>query len=232
MKSSVFYIALFLSIIFSSCNENPTLQEYYVESQSRDDFVILDIPSAVFLGVDPRLDETTKEKLRSIEKANILAFPKNEKTDSIFKNEKKKVENILENEDYKLLMEFSHSDNRVKVMYVGETRSIDEMIFYGDSEDFGFAVARILGNDMNPKVVVDYIRNFNSDTTHVENLDISQLEGLMEVFSFDELEKSEDEKGVWVILKPKKFISKLKGNFLSAWNQNLHSCIILWSYFF
>ncbi|HLU80738.1 MAG TPA: DUF4252 domain-containing protein [Flavobacteriaceae bacterium] len=196
MKSSVFYIALFLSIIFSSCNENPTLQEYYVESQSRDDFVILDIPSAVFLGVDPRLDETTKEKLRSIEKANILAFPKNEKTDSIFKNEKKKVENILENEDYKLLMEFSHSDNRVKVMYVGETRSIDEMIFYGDSEDFGFAVARILGNDMNPKVVVDYIRNFNSDTTQSKNLDTSELEDLMKVFSFDELERKKDEEGM------------------------------------
>ncbi len=196
MKSSVFYIALFLSIIFSSCNENPTLQEYYVESQSRDDFVILDIPSAVFLGVDPRLDETTKEKLRSIEKANILAFPKNEKTDSIFKNEKKKVENILENEDYKLLMEFSHSDNRVKVMYVGETRSIDEMIFYGASEDFGFAVARILGNDMNPKVVVDYIRNFNSDTTQSKNLDTSELEDLMKVFSFDELERKKDEEGM------------------------------------
>lgn len=196
MKSSVFYIALFLSIIFSSCNENPTLQEYYVESQSRDDFVILDIPSAVFLGVDPRLDETTKEKLRSIEKANILAFPKNEKTDSIFKNEKKKVENILENEDYKLLMEFSHSDNRVKVMYVGETRSIDEMIFYGASEDFGFAVARILGNDMNPKVVVDYIRNFNSDTTQSKNLDTSELEDLMKVFSFDELERKKDQEGM------------------------------------
>lgn len=196
MKSSVFYIALFLSIIFSSCNENPTLQEYYVESQSRDDFVILDIPSAVFLGVDPRLDETTKEKLRSIEKANILAFPKNEKTDSIFKNEKKKVENILENEDYKLLMEFSHSDNRVKVMYVGETRSIDEMIFYGASEDFGFAVARILGNDMNPKVVVDYIRNFNSDTTQSKNLDTSELEELMKVFSFDELERKKDQEGM------------------------------------
>src|SRR5690554_3358587 len=152
MESPVFYITLFINLIFFSCNNEPSLQEYYVESQSKDDFVILDIPSAIFLGADSRLDEPTKKKLRSIEKANILAFPKNEKTDSIFGEEKNKVERIFKNEDYKLLMEFSHSDNRVKVMYVGETNSIDEMIFYGASEDYGFAVARILGNDMNPKV--------------------------------------------------------------------------------
>jgi hypothetical protein len=192
MKTPLFFLILAMGFVLSSCNDEPSLEEYYVESHDKKDFVTLDIPSAIFLGTDSRLAEAEKQKLRAIEKANILAYSPRllggQENDSIFQAEKIKIEKILDNEEYKLLMQASHSGNKMKVMYVGETESIDEMIFYGAAKDFGFAVVRILGNDMDPQAVVDYIRNFNSESNEGNDFDSSQLESLMEVFSEDGME--------------------------------------------
>lgn len=180
-RSFNFFGAISMFVLFG-CNSETSLQEYYVENQSKEDFVVFNIPSALFLGTNDELTEAEKEKLRSVEKANIIAFPITDKTEAIFEAEKIKVEHILKNEKYKLLMQFASSGNKMQVMYTGETESIDEMIFFGASKDYGFAVARVLGDDMDPQAIVDYIRNFNSESNEGNNLDSSQLENLMEVF--------------------------------------------------
>ena len=182
MKTSFRFFAFAFAFALLACNNETSLQKYYVENQSKEDFVVFNIPSALFLGTNDELTEAEKEKLRSVKKANILAFPKADKTEPVFEAEKNKVEHILKNDKYKLLMQFASAGNKVQVMYTGETESIDEMIFFGASKDYGFAVARILGDDMDPQAIVDYIQNFNSESSE-DNLDSSQLENLMEIFN-------------------------------------------------
>ena len=42
--SAVFLLGMFL---FTSCNSEPTIQEYYVKNQEKSDFIALDLPASL-----------------------------------------------------------------------------------------------------------------------------------------------------------------------------------------
>ena len=44
------------------------------------------------------------------------------------------------------------------IKYLGDEDAIDEVIIYGDSEDKGFALIRVLGDDMNPAHIVQLMQ--------------------------------------------------------------------------
>ena len=44
------------------------------------------------------------------------------------------------------------------IKYLGEEDAIDEVIIYGSSDDKGFAIIRVLGNDMNPAHLVQLVK--------------------------------------------------------------------------
>lgn len=144
-----------LVTILASCNQGATLQTYFVDNQERPDFLSVDVPAKML-----NLDESqfTEEQLRaynSIQKLNMLAFSKTTKNDSTYTKELAQVKTILKNPKYEELMRGGNSkDGKFVIKYIGEGETIDELILFGNAKNKGFAVIRVLGDEMNPSEII------------------------------------------------------------------------------
>lgn len=171
MKKINKFLLLFIAIVAVGCNSEPSLQKYYVEHQENENFVVLDVPSSLFLGENSSLSKEDKEVIQSIRKANVLVLPVNNKNQEIYQEEKATMEKILKDEKYKVLMRFGSSGRNVKVMYLGDEDAIDEVIVYANDDAKGFAVARLLGDDMNFAAIMKLMRSAAKGDVDV-NLDV------------------------------------------------------------
>lgn len=143
-------VVLFLVAAFTSCNQGPTLQTYYVDNELKPGFVSGDVPVSILNVENIDLTEDQKEAYESIDKLNILAFQLSSDNMDAYKTELTKVNDILKNEKYEELMRGSTSDGKFQIKFIGESEaSIDELILFGSSNDKGFVLARVLGDDMN-----------------------------------------------------------------------------------
>ena len=143
-------VVLFLVAAFTSCNQGPTLQTYYVDNELKPGFVSGDVPVSILNVENIDLTEDQKEAYESIDKLNILAFQLSSDNMDAYKTELAKVNEILKNEKYEELMRGSTSDGKFQIKFIGESEaSIDELILFGSSNDKGFVLARVLGDDMN-----------------------------------------------------------------------------------
>ncbi|MDT0557681.1 DUF4252 domain-containing protein [Ichthyenterobacterium sp. W332] len=144
-----------LVVAFTSCNQNPTLQTYYVDNELRPGFTTLDIPTS-FVGLDEK--ELTPEQLdayESVDKLNMLAFVLDENNKENYEVELAKVKTILENPKYEELMRGGNTtDGKFVIKLLGEEDDIDEIILFGSANERGFALVRILGNSMNPEHIM------------------------------------------------------------------------------
>lgn len=140
-------IAVFLLL---GCSGNQSLQEYYVDNMENPNFLVVDVPASIIKLDEADLDQTQLVALKSLRKLNILAFKKTADNAGTYSQETVKVRQILDNPDFKQLMKLNTKYARGVVKYLGEGDAIDEVVIYGDSQDKGFALIRVLGDDMNP----------------------------------------------------------------------------------
>ena len=92
--------------LLSSCNDEPSLQKYFVENTENKNFIALDL-SPSMLNVDSsKLSTDENEALKSFEKVNILAFKLNDSNKAEFEIERTKLNKILKEEKYQQLMKF------------------------------------------------------------------------------------------------------------------------------
>lgn len=173
MKKINKILLLLVAVFAIACNSEPTLQKYYVEHQNDDNFVLIDVPSSLFIGDNSAVSEEDKKVIASIRKANVLALPINETNQQFFTQEKAVMETILKDEKYKVLMSFGSSNRNVKVMYLGEEKAIDEVIVYASDDTKGFAVARLLGDNMNFSAIMKLMKSATNGDLDL-NLDVFQ----------------------------------------------------------
>ncbi|WP_304136699.1 DUF4252 domain-containing protein [Mesonia mobilis] len=171
MKKINQILLLVIAVFAVACSGEPSLQKYYVENQENENFVVLDVPSSLFLGDNSDLSEEDQKVIRSIRKANVLVLPVNNNNQDVYQEEKATMETILKDEKYKVLMRFDSSGRNVKVMYLGEQDAIDEVIVYANDNTKGFAVARLLGDDMNFAAVMKLMQSAAKGDVDV-NLDV------------------------------------------------------------
>ncbi|MBC9794821.1 DUF4252 domain-containing protein [Sinomicrobium weinanense] len=145
-------------VFMSSCSNKESLQQYYVDSAEKEGFVNLDIPSSMLDISNVQLTENQKEAYNSIKKLNVLAFPVTAENKAVYEAEKTRVNSILSGSDFHELLRLSDKNKRAVLKYTGNEGAIDEVIFFGTDNDRGFALVRILGNDMNPEKMVEFIK--------------------------------------------------------------------------
>ncbi len=139
-----------LVTVFMSCNQGRTLQTYYVDNELKPGFLSFDVPSS-FVNVEHvDLTEEQKEAYESVNKLNILAYKTDQTNVDDYTIELNKINTILKDEKYQELMRGgSPSDGKFVVKYLGDVDNIDELIIFGNANDKGFLIARVLGDDMN-----------------------------------------------------------------------------------
>jgi hypothetical protein len=152
-------IALFMSIIFvSSCETKPTLQKYFVKNTESADFVAVDIAPSVINIDKAKLTLDEKAALASFDKMNILAY----KTDSThfekYDQEIKEVKLLLKDQNYQQLMKVGSGSDGAVIYFVGDATHIDEFVVLASKKENGFAVVRVLGDDMSPTHIMNMMQ--------------------------------------------------------------------------
>ena len=174
----IFSLLIIASTLLSSCNDEPSLQKYFVEKTENKNFIALDL-SPNMLNLDSsKLSNEENAALRSFKKVNILAFKLNDTNRSEFESERAKVNEILNEEKYQQLMKFGSGKDGASVSFVGDDEHIDEFVFYANKKENGFAVVRVLGKDMNPNGILTLISVLKN-----ANVDLEQLKPLQQMLA-------------------------------------------------
>lgn len=171
-------VMLLLVTAFTSCNQGPTLQTYYVDNELQPGFSSFDVPTSVINVEKVEMTDEQREAYNSVDKLNVLTFVLNENNIAEYKTELDKVNTILKNPKYEELMRGSTAEGRFIVKFLGESEaSIDELILFGSASDKGFAIARILGDNMNAGQLIKL-----GDVLQEAKIEDGQLNGLTEFF--------------------------------------------------
>ncbi|WP_395054087.1 DUF4252 domain-containing protein [Flavobacterium sp.] len=171
---TIYCVVIVLSLLLTSCNNEPSLQKYFVENQEKSGFVAVDISSSILNLDKTKLSLEQSKALKSFNKMNVLAFKIDEKNKGQYATEKNKVVEILKDTvTYKQLMKFGSGKQGASISYVGDENHINEFVIYGNQSESGFAVVRVLGNDMKPEDAMTMI-----SVLQQSNIDMKQLEAL------------------------------------------------------
>ena len=177
MKSIKILSIIFSFMVLISCNSEPTLQKYFVENTENKNFISLDVAPSILNLDKTKLTIKEKEVLKSFTKMNVLAFKSNETNKAEFEVERAKVNLIMKNPDYQVLMKVGSGKDGGTVSYVGDDNHIDEFILYGNKKDVGFAIVRVLGKDMDPSNIMALVSMMQKS-----NFDMEQLKPMLEAF--------------------------------------------------
>jgi hypothetical protein len=158
MKIKKSIVALIVFTMLMACSSTQSLQEYYVDNAENPNFLSLDLPVSLLNMDEADLSIEEREAMASLKKLNVLAFKRNEANKVEFTAEKNKVNAILKNEKFTELMKINTSYGKASIKYLGDEDAIDEVVIFGDSDDKGFMLVRVLGKDMNPAHLVQFLR--------------------------------------------------------------------------
>ncbi len=165
-----FILAVLIASFLLSCNQEPTLERYFVDNSENKDFIVLDL-SPTILNVDKaKLSSKQKTALESFDKLNILAFKQDSSNAAKFETESKKVSQILKSKNYQELMKVGSGSDMASVSFVGSEDDINEFVFYAKRKDNGFAVVRVLGDNMNPNNVINLMSVLKDAKLDMEQL--------------------------------------------------------------
>lgn len=134
-------------------------------------FIALDLASNIIKTDKVALSETEKAALESFEKMNILAFRADSTDISGYDKEIKEVKAILKDESYQQLMKAGSGNDGAAIYFVGnDDEHIEEFVVLAGKKENGFAVVRVLGNDMNPTHIMNMLSLLQKSQVDMEQL--------------------------------------------------------------
>ncbi|WP_194852399.1 DUF4252 domain-containing protein [Nonlabens antarcticus] len=163
--------------LLTSCDNQESLQQYFVGHQETEGFISTSIPKTI-TGIDEnQLSPESAKAYRSVDKINVLALPMNDENRSVYATEVAKLDEILNDEKYELLMSHNDDNMKIKMIYDGTQDAIDEIIVYGRSEKLGFGIARVLGKDMNVGSIMSMMQELDT-----KNVDAAGIKDMLQGF--------------------------------------------------
>ena len=169
------YFILLISCVLYSCSDNATLQTYFVENSESTEFFTIDITPSILKTDALTLTNEETAALEAFKKMNILAFKKDSINENKYKSEMTKVKAILKDEQYESLIKYGSNRNGTALYFAGETDKIDEFVLVANQDEAGFAIVRILGDDMDVNHVMTLFQLLKKS-----NVDMEQLKPLQQ----------------------------------------------------
>jgi len=157
-------ILFFTSLLLLACGPKDSIQKYLVDSQEKDGFITFDI-SGSMLQIKEVADLETREVLATVKKMNVAFLPI-ENNAVAFEVEKKRLQQLMQKNTYKIFVKVSDKKLKVSLLYSGSQEAMNEVVAIGYSDEVGVGVIRILGKGMNPveiSKVLDKIDLSNAD---------------------------------------------------------------------
>lgn len=154
------------------------MERYFVSKSDDKDYVVLDLSPGILNADKSKLTTEQRDALGSFDKLNILAFRLTDKNRSQFQKEVNMVSSILKDEKYEQLMKFGHGQEGVTVKCVGDNEHINEFVLFANRKENGFAIVRVLGEDMNPRTIINLIT-----VLRTSDLDWEQLKPIQNIMN-------------------------------------------------
>lgn len=168
-KLTTLFSFIFLVLFASSCKNEKSLQSYLVDTSGKEGFLTGDLPVSSLFTAEADLAEDVKETMKSIKKINVAFLKKTDGNSAAYEAEKATLKNIFTNKEYKSLGAVKAKGMNFKVYYTGSTDSLDEVIAFGYSQEFGVGVARLLGENMNPAKIIEMLNEVKMDEGNLKN---------------------------------------------------------------
>ena len=177
MVLTKYFMAVILAVVaLTSCSDK-SLQKYLVEKQDDDKFVKMDLAASLLEGKNSNFTQEEKDILKTIKKVNVVAYPIKDGDTADYKKERNELRNILDQEQYKELTRIKSNAWSATLKYTGEEDAIDEVIVFASDNDRGFAVFRLLGENMRPDQIIKLM-----ESAERGDMDLSKLSGFGEIF--------------------------------------------------
>ena len=161
-----------------SCSNKESLQRYIVDRQDDDSFLKIDIAASLLQTDSANLSQEEKDILKTIKKINVVAYPIEEGNVSTYEVKMQVLKTILDQDRYKTLMKYGSNKEGATLKYVGLEDAIDEIIVFVRDDEKGFALFRLLGDDMRPEQMIKLMTAIEKG-----NLDISKLNSIGKIFN-------------------------------------------------
>ena len=161
-----------------SCSNKESLQRYIVDRQDDDSFLKIDIAASLLQTDSANLSQEEKDILKTIKKINVVAYPIEEGNVSAYEVKMQVLKTILDQDRYKTLMKYGSNKEGATLKYVGLEDAIDEIIVFVRDDEKGFALFRLLGDNMRPEQMIKLMTAIEKG-----NLDISKLNSIGKIFN-------------------------------------------------
>ena len=176
MKLHILSLLILLISLTYSCNNEKSLQQFFVAQQEKQDMISFDLSTSLLAGVEELKNEKDIEILKSLKKINILAYQIKEAGYIRYNTEKQQINAILKQDKYSELMRYGKGSKGAKIYLVGDEDAIDELIIFANDDKLGWLIIRILGKNMQPAKIMQLIQKVDFDKT---DFDLSQLKTLL-----------------------------------------------------
>lgn len=161
-----------------SCSNKESLQRYIVDRQNDDSFLKIDIAASLLQTDSANLSQEEKDILKTIKKINVIAYPIEEGNVSAYEVKMQVLKTILDQDRYKTLMKYGSNKEGATLKYVGLEDAIDEIIVFVRDDEKGFALFRLLGDDMRPEQMIKLMTAIEKG-----DVDISKLNSIGKIFN-------------------------------------------------
>jgi len=170
-------LSIIMAVVLIGCNNEASLQAYFVDHQEVANFITLDLPTTLVDLDETEFTKDEREAYNSIKRLNFLGYKVEENGVENYSVELSKVKTILSHKKYIELAEFNYNGAKFIVKYIGDDDVVDELIVLGSSKDVGFGVARVLGNKMSPQKMAALVNVMQN-----ADVDSSKLSGITDFF--------------------------------------------------
>ena len=160
-----------------SCSNEKSLQRYLVDRQDDDSFLKIDIAASLLQTDNNSLSQEEKDILETVKKINVVAYPIKGENAADYEVKRKELKDIIDQEQYKMLMKYGSNKQGATLKYLGEEEAIDEIIVFASDDEKGFALFRLLGEKMEPAKMMKLMKAIEKG-----DLDVSKLESLGNIF--------------------------------------------------
>lgn len=138
-------VLLFVVIGMTSCSDKNSLHNYILDHAEKKGYSSSTIPMSLLKQESMQLTDKQEEALEAVDRINLLFYRPESINQENFKAERNKIKTILKQEKYEELINLG---NNGVIKYVGTDDSIDEIVVFLSDKNMGFAVTRIMGDDM------------------------------------------------------------------------------------
>ncbi|MGO1751554.1 MULTISPECIES: DUF4252 domain-containing protein [Psychroflexus] len=164
------YLTIIILALLVSCQNQQSVQEYLVEKQNDPAFKTMSLTPDILLA---SYDGLSEEQIKTVKKIKSVNFAYLSHDDQKFTSESETLENIIKLESYESLMRMNDGSQKMNLLYLGEPEDIDELLFYGKSENFGMILSRVNSKELEPNDMVKIVKI-------LEKLELDQVGDFME----------------------------------------------------